>query len=99
MSEQLSMWWRMLGGRDVASCREAGRLMQTVLDGQAEEHTHQRVMRHLDACHRCGLEADTYRAIKASIAAQYRVQVDPQMVAELIEFGRRLTEQESTPPS
>lgn len=92
MNEQLSMWRRMIGGRDVASCREAARLMQTVLDGQADDLTHQRVIRHLDACRRCGLEADTYRAIKASIATQYRVDVDPQMVTELIEFGQRLTE-------
>lgn len=91
MTEQLSMWRRMRGSRDVASCREAGRLLQTVLDGQADEAAHRRVMRHLDACRRCGMEAETYRAIKASITSQYSVNVDAQAVADLIEFGRRLT--------
>lgn len=93
MTNELSIWRRMLGGRDVASCREAARLMQTVLDGQADATTHQRVMRHLDACRRCGLEADTYRAIKTSITAQFSVEVDPKAVADLIEFGRSLTQQ------
>lgn len=93
MTEPLSMWRRMFGSRDVASCRQAGALMQSVLDGEADAATQAQVLRHLDACRRCGMEADTYRAIKASVVAQCPVEVDPQAVADLEAFARTLTEQ------
>lgn len=93
MDDQLSMWRRMVGNKDVASCREASRLLQFVLDGQTDAHTHARVLRHLDACKRCGLEAETYRAVKESLATQYTEPLDPRSVADLVEFGRRLTEE------
>ena len=90
MMNPLMQWRRVIGTRDQASCREAGRLMQAVMDGQADPVTISRVMNHLEACRRCGLEAETYRAIKASIVAQFPVAVDPVAVASLAEFGRSL---------
>jgi len=93
MSNHLSMWSRMVGNKDVGSCREASRLIQSVLDGQTDTDTHARVLRHLDACKRCGLEAETYRAIMASLATQYAEPVNPQAVADLVDFGRNLTEE------
>ena len=93
MTSQLSMWRRLVGDKDVASCREATRLLQSVLDGQTDEQTHTRVLRHLEACKRCGLEAETYRAIKESLATQFSEPADPQAVADLVDFGRNLTQE------
>ena len=67
--------------------------MQSVLDGQTDADTHARVVHHLDACKRCGLEAETYRSIKESLATQYTEPVDPQAVADLVNFGRKLTDE------
>ncbi len=56
------------------SCREVGRLLQRYLDEMvagphaldAEAST--RMSAHLDDCRRCGMEADAYREVKASLA-------------------------------
>jgi ribosomal protein L13E len=44
---------------------------------------------HLDECRRCGLEADTYRRIKASLVGR-REPVPPESVERLRAFGERL---------
>ncbi len=49
-------------------CRRVGKVLQTYLDGNADEHTAQRVAAHLDACRRCGFEVATYRELKASLS-------------------------------
>lgn len=89
MSRQLSMWQRMVGGRDVASCREVGRVLQSYLDGHVEEVTARRVSRHLEGCRRCGMEARTYREIKQALARQ-GAPVDPEALARLRSFGDEL---------
>ncbi|NQU37503.1 MAG: zf-HC2 domain-containing protein, partial [Actinobacteria bacterium] len=91
MTSHLSMWRRLVGDNDVASCREATRLLQSALDGQTDENTQNRVLRHLEACKRCGLEAETYRAIKGSLTTQFSEPGDSQAAADLVEFGRSLT--------
>jgi anti-sigma factor RsiW len=58
---------RFRGTRDMASCMQVMRVLQSYLDGQTDEVTARRVARHLDACRRCGLEAATYRQIKAAL--------------------------------
>src|SRR5262249_18789422 len=52
----------------MAGCREVAKVLQAYLDGQTDDVTAQRVARHLEACRRCGLEARTYREIKAALA-------------------------------
>ena len=61
---------------DEATCAEAMRAMQAWLDGMVAEPEHTRVRRHLETCRRCGLEADTYRVIRASLRSRGR-RVDP----------------------
>ena len=75
--------------RRVASCREVGRTLQSYLDGEVDEGTHRRIHEHLDDCRRCGLEAQTYRQIKA-VLAQGEVALDPGTMARLRSFGEQL---------
>ena len=49
-------------------CMEVARVLQAYLDGEVDERTARRVGAHLDVCRRCGMKAETYQAIKASLA-------------------------------
>ena len=61
---------RMWGTKEMASCMQVMRVLQSYLDGHTDEVTARRVTEHLEACRRCGLEATTYREIKAALARQ-----------------------------
>jgi carbamoyl-phosphate synthase small subunit len=50
------------------SCRAVGRLLQTYLDGELDDPRSALVADHLDACLRCGIDASTYRWLKAQLA-------------------------------
>ncbi len=52
------------------SCKQVGKLVQRYLDGELDDERCTRIAEHLDACRRCGLEADTYLRIKATLAAR-----------------------------
>jgi anti-sigma factor RsiW len=77
------------------NCRQVGRRLQRYLDGDLDELTTRRIIRHLDDCRRCGMEAAAYAAIKASLAR--RGHVDAAAVARLREFAERLLRE--GPPS
>lgn len=72
MTGKLSWWRRARTGREVATCREVGRVLQAYLDGHVDELTARRVARHLEMCRRCGMEASTYAEIKRSLAPARR---------------------------
>ena len=64
--------WPAFGRRgrpDEATCAEAMRRLQAWLDDAVTEPELIRVRRHLQMCRRCGLEAQTYRAIGTSLRA------------------------------
>jgi anti-sigma factor RsiW len=71
------------------SCRQVGRLLQRYLDGELDEVAARRVMRHLEDCRRCGLEAAAYAEIKATLARR-GAQVPAETVSRLREFGERI---------
>lgn len=89
MSRNLSLWRRMRGAADMASCREVGRNLQTYLDGHADELSARRIAHHLERCRRCGMEADAYTAIKTALGNQ-RQALDSAAVSRLRDFGSRL---------
>ncbi len=90
---------RMTAGRwpavrlgEPLSCPEVGRLLQRYLDDELTDDAEvQMLSEHLDECRRCGLEADTYRKIKAGLALR-RTPVPPESVERLREFGERLAQ-------
>jgi anti-sigma factor RsiW len=85
-------WLRRGGPGHAPSCREVGRLLQAYLDGQVDEVTTHRVAQHLEDCRRCGLEASTYRELKASLARS-APRLDRTAVERLRAFGASLSEQ------
>lgn len=89
----------------MASCRQTMRVLQSYLDGQVDEITTRRVGTHLEACRRCGLEASTYREIKAALARRGS-DVDPATLERLRAFGEAIPDLDTagddegtTPPS
>jgi hypothetical protein len=47
---------------------EVARALQSYLDAEVDQALAQRVGLHLEVCRRCGMKAETYRAIKSSLA-------------------------------
>lgn len=78
-------WW----ARRPLSCPEVGRLLQRHLDGEIDELRARRIERHLEDCRRCGMTAETYSAIKRSLA-EHRPAVPPETIDRLRAFGERL---------
>lgn len=97
MTGKLSWWRRARTGREVATCREVGRVLQAYLDGHVDELTARRVARHLEMCRRCGMEASTYAEIKRSLARR-GADVDPVVVERLRDFGTQLIEHDDDEP-
>lgn len=48
-------------------CPEVRLRLQRYLDGEVDAEWAARVREHLEDCRRCGLEAGTYRALKAKL--------------------------------
>jgi anti-sigma factor RsiW len=71
------------------SCGEVGKWLQHYLDGELDDQRSGRLAAHLDDCHRCGLEADTYKRIKHSLSVRQPA-VPPDSLERLREFGERL---------
>lgn len=70
-------------------CLRTMHVLQRYLDGAVDDASAQRVAAHLEHCRRCGLEAEVYGEIKASLARGERP-VDPDAVERLRRFGERL---------
>jgi hypothetical protein len=74
------------------SCNEVGRSLQRFLDAELIDDVEvDELAAHLEACKRCGLEADVYRRIKHAIEHR-RIEVSEETVQRLREFGRHLAE-------
>lgn len=88
----IRMWIMKLFGRTPPggmSCHQVGEVLQQYLDGHIDAERAGRIEAHLEDCRRCGMEADTYERIKATLAAK-RPDVSPAAIDRLREFGGRL---------
>ncbi|MGH8300117.1 MAG: anti-sigma factor family protein [Steroidobacteraceae bacterium] len=70
-------------------CLATMRVLQSYLDGTLDEVSTRRVAAHLEDCRRCGLEAEVYEQIKASLGQQDQP-VDPRAIERLRQFGEQL---------
>jgi predicted anti-sigma-YlaC factor YlaD len=75
------------------SCRQVGKILQSFLDAELDEVTSDKVAEHLEDCRRCGMAADVYLEIKASLGRDAPV-VPEESLNRLEEFARRLTSAE-----
>jgi len=53
--------------RDRMMCADVMRVMQDYLDNRLDADTARRAAEHLEMCKDCGLEAETYAAIKQAL--------------------------------
>lgn len=95
--------WRLLARRCIMrlpwrrheagelDCREVARVMQRYLDDELNQPTARMVAHHLDDCHRCGLEAETYRELKQRLSG-LTPRVQTEAVDRLREFVEGLSE-------
>lgn len=79
---------------EMAACREAGRTMQSYLDGELDGERAARVSAHLERCLRCGLEAEAFRYVRSVLRdlsgpGPFRVE-DPLAVKRLHRFATTL---------
>ncbi|MDP9440911.1 MAG: zf-HC2 domain-containing protein [Actinomycetota bacterium] len=91
-------WIRRRRADREATCAEVAAVLQSYLDGCTDELTARRIRRHLDRCRRCGLEAETYEAIKDSLA-RHGPQVPAESLSRLKSFSESLFEDRSDPAS
>lgn len=82
---------RLRAGQE-ATCAEVAQVLQSYLDGHVDDLTARRVRRHLEHCRRCGLEAETYDAIKDALARRGQ-DIDAQSLERLRAFGQRLADE------
>jgi predicted anti-sigma-YlaC factor YlaD len=80
------------------SCRQVGRILQSFLDAELDDVTTDEVAEHLEDCRRCGMAADVYLEIKASLGRDAPV-VPEESLTRLEEFARRLTTGGHSDPS
>lgn len=80
---------RLRGRPERLSCRQVAEVLQTYLDAELDEQTVRKVAAHLDDCRRCGLEAETYEALKVSLG-RGRSGLTQEPVARLRAFGENL---------
>jgi hypothetical protein len=85
----MTLWRRHPVTDRPVTCREVGRFLQRYLDGVTDGHVTARVAEHLEDCRRCGLEAEIYRDIKASLARQTPI-LPEATLACLRRFGDQL---------
>lgn len=84
--------WPDLRPGEPMTCPEVGRLLQRFLDDELSDDVDAAMLsQHLELCRRCGLEAETYRRIKAALASR-RAEVPEESIERLRAFGRQLTE-------
>ncbi len=87
----MKAWMMKLMGRSPGGidCHEVGELLQQYLDGHIDLERAGRIEAHLEACRRCGLEADTYERIKATLAS-HRPEMPAESIDRLRSFGESL---------
>ena len=82
--------WPQLEPGEALMCREVGRSLQRFLDDEVHDATVADALAiHLEACKRCGLEADVYQRIKHALEVS-GPELPAESVQRLREFGERL---------
>ena len=81
--------FEMLRKKGGLSCIQVARILQHYLDDQLDESAAAQVGHHLDACRRCGLDAESYRDIKRGLA-QSSHPPPPERVERLASFVAHL---------
>jgi len=92
----MKIFGRTFGTRTQLSCHQVGEVLQSFLDDELDDKAARKVAAHLEDCRRCGMEAETYEALKAALQRR-PANLDDEPVARLREFGERLARGELDP--
>ena len=90
--------------RSGLNCIQVGRVLQRYLDElvagplSVDPEANARIGAHLDDCRRCGMRADAYRSIKASLATN-PASLPDEAISRLRRFGSQLVNQDPPPES
>lgn len=87
---------RLIGTRKQMSCHQVGQVLQAYLDDELDDDVARKVAVHLEHCRRCGLEVETYEALKASLQ-RGPAGLEAEPVTRLRELGERLARGEIDP--
>ena len=71
-------------------CEEVGRVLQDYLDGVLDDRRARRLAAHLEDCRRCGLEAEIYEHIKASLVHRRAHDLPLDALERLTDFAHDL---------
>lgn len=80
-------FWRRQGPID---CAQVGRRLQQFLDGELDDERAAAIHEHLEQCLQCGLEADAFEHIKASLAARGPATAEDPALPRLRRFAEAL---------
>ncbi len=75
----------LLRRRGGLTCLQSARIVQRYLDAELDDRSSALVEGHLEACHRCGLDARAYREIKAALRQRSQAP-PPEQVHRLAAF-------------
>lgn len=67
-------------------CNRVRKVLQAYLDGELDDSQAGMVAAHLEHCDRCGIEAEVYEQVKASLQ-ELRQAPDPDALARLRQFA------------
>lgn len=76
------------------SCRQVQQLVQSYLDGELHGPEVDKLTAHLHQCERCGVEAETYRRIKAALGSP----APPRTIDRLRDFALAIPANEDPAP-
>ncbi len=88
----MTRWMMTLLGRTPPGrldCQQVAERLQHYLDGHIDAKRARRIAAHLEECRRCGMEAETYERVKATLAA-HRSNVPATSIERLRQFAERL---------
>ncbi len=80
------------------SCRKVAKVLQSHLDGELDDERRRKVAAHLDACERCGLEADVLSGVRNALRGR-RERLPVATATALREFTDRLIQGDAPPLS
>ncbi|MEO7126560.1 MAG: anti-sigma factor [Nakamurella sp.] len=75
-----------------SECKKIAGILQAYLDGEAGPAAARRVAEHLDVCRKCGLDANTYLAIRSALAARNQAPAEDGAIDRLRHFAEQLAE-------
>ena len=80
------------------ACKQVAEDLQSYLDNEDTAENRELIAAHLEACRDCGLEADTFNQLKASLARPV-LEIDATALDRLRAFGASIADEAGEAPA